>query len=725
MTKPAGRPHGLGRLGTVCSRRSVLVIGAWVLLLVATVAVSRAGGGTFSDNVDLPNTQSHTGAQLLTANEPAASGSTGTVVFHVAEGSLTDKSDAIQQSVRALRALPHVLSASDPLAGPSPIRVSSSAHSGEPQTAFSAVQFDVRPKTLGNGYLNSLHDATQPATAAGVQVEYGGALDELTNPPASDRASELIGFGVALAVLLIGFGSAFAAILPLVTALITVTIGVGLLGLAALGISFGSASPTLALMIGLGVGIDYGLFLTTRFRQFILDGYDAVTAAGRTTATSGYAVLVAAGTVSVALLGLYASGVTFIGQLGLAAVFTVVTAAAGAITLVPAGLGLLGRNIDRFTVRRPVAEAGNDSDGWHRYAHTVARRPWWFVALGVAVLAVLTIPLLSIRLGHIDDGAYPTSYTSKRAYDLISQAYGPGANGKLTVVVDMRPASEPAASVAGTLERQLAHTADVAHVTPFRPSKNNAILVGQVTPASGPQDSATTALFNRLVHTALPEALANSGAKGYVTGTTAGRIDFNDVLTSRLPIIIAVVVLTAFLLIMTAFRSLLLAVKAAVLNLLSIGAAYGVIVAVFQWGWGRNLIGVSENVPIESYVPMIMFAIIFGLSMDYEIFLLARVKEAYVANGDSVGAVGVGLASTARVITCAALIMISVFTAFVMSTSVVIKMLAIGLAASVLIDASIVRLILVPATMTLWGDASWWLPRWLDRVLPHIEPEGH
>ena len=707
-------PRGLRRIGVGAARHPVTVIVSWLVVLVALFIGQHLYGGTYSDNISLPSTQAQVGANLLTANDPAASGYGGLVVLHAPVGTVAARQAAVGQSVAALTRLPHVLSASDPLAPGSP------ALSADGRTAYISVQFTQNPKTLGSGYLASLDRATAPMRKAGLSVNYGGGLDQLTRPKPTDRKSEAIGFAVALIVLLIGFGSVLAAIMPLLTALISVGIAISLLGLVAAVITFGTSAPTLAVMIGLGVGIDYALFLTTRFRRLIADGIDPVTAAGHSVATSGSAVLVAASTVSVAMLGLYASGITFIGQLGLAAVFGVVTAAAGAITLVPAGLALAGRRIDRWHVRKPVSESSGTGDGWQRYARLAGRLPWLFLLAGVGVLVVLAIPLASIRLGHVGDGADPHSYTDKVAYDQIASAFGPGANGPLTVVIDVRHASSPPSAIATTVAGRLATVPNVAHVSPLHPTANQALLVGTVVPATGPQNAATTNLVHTLVNQTLPDALKGTGAKGYVTGQTAAYVQFSDTMSARLPIIIAVVVATAFLLILSAFRSPLLAVKAAVLNLLSIGAAYGVVVAVFQWGWGRSLIGVSENVPIESYVPMMMFAIVFGLSMDYEIFLLSRVKEAWDTTADAAGAVASGLADSGRVITCAALIMASVFIAFVGSTDVVIKMLAVGLAVSVLIDAVIVRLLLVPAVMNLLGRTAWWMPSWLDRAVPRI-----
>jgi len=426
---------GLERIGAACAGRPRRAIALWLLVLVVAVGLARVAGGTFSDKVELGGTQSNTGLKLVNENDKGAGGHTGLIVFHVGAGSLDSKQAQIETAIGEVRKLAHVESASDPLAK------ESGTVSSDGRTAYSTVHFDERTKTLGHGYIAKLQAATSAPRAAGVQVEYGGGLDELFRPSANDALSEVIGFAVALIVLLVGFGSVAAAILPLLSALLAVLVGVSLLTIAAGFMSFGTTAPTLALMIGLGVGIDYALFLTTRFRQQIADGVDPVPASAWTLATSGHAVLVAACTVSLALLGLYASGITFIGQLGLAAVIAVLVASAAALTLVPGGLGLLGRRIDSLSVRTPVAEAGAEQDGWHRYAREVAKRPWRFLIAGLLALAVLAIPLFSINLGHIDDGADPTSFTDKRAYDLIAQGFGVGANAPFTVVVDTRHAT--------------------------------------------------------------------------------------------------------------------------------------------------------------------------------------------------------------------------------------------------------------------------------------------
>ncbi|HLH99333.1 MAG TPA: MMPL family transporter, partial [Acidimicrobiales bacterium] len=473
---------------------------------------------------------------------------------------------------------------------------------------------------------------------------------------------------------------------------------------------------------GLGVGIDYALFLVTRHRQQVMDGADPVEAAARTVGTSGRSVLVAASTVIIAVLGLYASGIGFIGKLGLAASITVAVAALGAVTLVPALLGLAGAGIDRRRVRRrPVAEAAGEHPGWQRYAERVGAHPWRFLAAGIGLLLVLAIPVLSMHIGHVDDGADPPRFTDRRAYDALTAGFGVGANGPLQVVVDLGPAGHDG-TLPQSLRTALQQTTDVASVSPVTRSGDGAILTATVIPKTAPQSTATLHLLRSLQDGTLPRALGSSGATGYVTGSLAGQLEFRDQLADRLPLVIATVIAAAFVLLLLSFRSPLLALKAGLLNLLSIGAAYGVLVAVFQWGWGGPALGVNGTVPIESYVPMIMFAIVFGLSMDYEVFLLSRVRDVWNRTGDNHRAVAGGLAATARVITGAALIITSVFLAFLLSPVVVVKMLALGLGVSILVDATVIRLVVVPATMFLLGRANWWTPGWLRHLPDLLEP---
>jgi RND superfamily putative drug exporter len=705
----------LYRIGLASARHRAIVVIGWLVVLAGVVIGSHALGGVYSDNFTLPGTPAQQGADLLQAHRTSsAGGQSGYLVFAAKSGTVRSDRGAVEQAVANVRKLPEVLSASDPLA--------SSAVAPSGRIAYATVHFSVNPQQLGQSYLSRVSAAVAPARAAHVSVNYGGQLGAAAKTKGRDARSEVIGIAVALVVLLLGFGSLYAAALPIVSALAGAFAGLSALGMIAAATTFPQVSPTLAIMMGLGVGIDYTLFLATRHRQLVMDGVPPEQAAARSLETSGHAVLVAASTVIIALLGLYASGLTFIGKLGLAASITVAVAALSAITVGPALLAIAGTSIDRLRVRRPVAEASGAHAGWQRYAEFVGRHPWRCLMAGIAVLAMLAIPAFSMRLGHVDASADPPGSTAKVAYSELSAGWGPGANGPFTVVAKLGADTGDMAgglpALKAQLRTRLLQTPDVAEVSPVKTTPDGALVYATVLPRTGPQAAQTDTLMRVLQDDTLPSVLFPSGSTGYVTGSLAGQLQFRDVVSSRLPFIIAAVILAAFVILLLAFRSPVLAIKAGVANVLSIGASYGVVVAVFQWGWGSSLVGVSEKVPIESYVPMMIFAIVFGLSMDYEVFLLSRVRESWLSTGDNQQSVAHGLAGTARVITCAALIMASVFGAFLLSSSVIIKMLALGLGLSVLIDASVIRLLVVPATMFLLGRYNWWTPRWLDAVLP-------
>ena len=554
----------------------------------------------------------------------------------------------------------------------------------------------------------------------------------------SDLKSEIIGLSCALVLLLLMFGSVIAAAIPLVSAIFSVLAGLSLLGLLAAAVTFPTTAPTIATLLGLGVAVDYGLFLVARHREQLDSGMDVVTSAKQAAGTSGAAIVVAGCTVVVSILGLYLSGVAFVGSLGLAAAIVVVVTMLAALTLVPAFMGLVRGNVRALSARFRARRAGlsvreqaaqtaaatheqHEQGAFARWGRRVSARPWPWAVLSVAVLIVLAIPLFSIMLGQPDNGTNPTSDSSRRAYDLISQGFGVGVNGPLTVVVKLpKQSSSDNSSLLSTMQSDISKTSGVASVTPAAVNSDGTTAVFNVIPTTRPQATATANLVTTLRDDVLPKEHATS----YVTGTTAGAVDFTSQLTSRLAWVILAVVVISFILLTTAFRSVVIATKAAILNLLSIGAAYGVIVAIFEWGWGASLIGLHTTLPIPAYVPMLVFCIVFGLSMDYEVFLLSRVHEAWLVTRDAQRSVAIGIGATARVITTAAAIMIVVFTSFVLNPDPTVKMLAIGMAFAVLIDASLVRMILVPSIMSLLGEHAWWMPRWLEPIVPQLQLEG-
>jgi RND superfamily putative drug exporter len=722
----------LERVAAFAARRHWVVIVAWVLILGGALGASRAWGGTYVNNYTVSGTGSAAGLDRLNSHFPQQGGYAGQIVFRAAHGSVAADQSAVNQAVANVAKLPHVIKAVSPFSSAGAGAVAKSG-----TIAYASVSWKVNPDSLGTSYLSRLRTAVAPATRAGLQVAYGAGAGQI-GQTTGDRTSEAIGLGCALLLLVFMFGSLITAAIPLISAVFSVGAGLSLLGLLASAVQFPTTAPTIATLLGLGVAVDYGLFLVSRHREQLDTGMDVIASARQAAGTSGAAVVVAGSTVVVSILGLYLVGVSFVGSLGLAAALVVAVTMVAALTMVPALMGLVKGNVrslpDRIRARRSgisgaqqarqtsaATQERHERSAFARWGRMVSAHPWPWGAASVLILVVLAVPLFSITLGQPDNGTNPTSQSNRVAYDWIQQGFGVGVNGPLAVVVQVpKQSSSATQSLLSGMSRNVAAASGVASVGPAAVNSAGDTAVFNVIPTTRPQAGATTALVQRLRADVLPKSHVTT----WVTGTTAGAVDFTGRITSRMVYLILAVVAIAFVLLTVAFRSVVIAAKAAVLNLLSIGAAYGVIVAIFQWGWGASLVGIPTTLPIPAYVPMLVFCIVFGLSMDYEVFLLSRIHEAWVTTRDPHRAVAIGIGSTARVITTAAAIMIVVFASFVLSTDPTVKMLAIGMAFAVLIDASLVRMILVPSIMTLLGRHAWWMPRWLEPVVPHLQLEG-
>jgi putative drug exporter of the RND superfamily len=722
----------LERIAGVAARRHWVFIIAWVIILGGLLAAKSAVGGEYVNNYTISGSNSADGLNVLNSTFPQQGGYGGQIVFHASKGTVADQQSAVNQSVSNISKLPDVIKAVSPFASPN-----TGAVSKDGTIAYATVSWNVNPDSLETSYLDQLNNAVAPATKAGLQVAYGAGAGEI-GQKTSDTKSEVIGLACALVLLLIMFWSLVAAAIPLVSAIFSVLAGLALLALLARVVTIPTTGPTIATLLGLGVAVDYGLFMMARHREQLDAGMGVVASIRRAAGTSGAAIVVAGSTVAVSVLGLYISGVGFVGALGLSAAIVVVITMISALTLVPAFMGAARETVRALTSRVRAHKEGlsaqqqaaataaatreqHERSAFARWGRMVSAHPWPWGVASVAVLVVLAIPLFSITLGQPDNGTNPTTDSSRQAYDLISQGFGVGANGPLTVVVKLPDQSSSAnSSLLSTMQSNIAKTSGVASVTPAQVNSAGTTAVFNVIPTTRPQATQTTALVTTLRDQVLPKSPATS----YVAGTVAGGVDFTSQITSRLPWVILAVIVLSFLLLTTAFRSVVIATKAAILNILSIGAAYGVIVAIFNWGWAKSAIGLQSTLPIPAYVPMLVFCIVFGLSMDYEVFLLSRVHEAWLDTRDAHRSVAIGIGATARVITTAALIMIVVFTSFVINPNPVVKMLAIGMAFAVLIDASLVRMCLVPSVMTLLGSHAWWMPRWLEPVVPHLDLEG-
>jgi putative drug exporter of the RND superfamily len=701
----------LYRLGRRTAAHPFRTIGAWVLIAVAVFAWQGAAGGEPVNDFRVPGVESQQASDTLADQFPDFAGASGRVVFHVEEGRIDDPANraAVDDAVVRLADGPDVTLVGDPFDPAAP------TVSPDGRTAFAPVQYG--ELTVQPEHYDAVVEAIEPARDAGVQAEVSG---DIAWAATEVEGQEGIGLIVALIVLLVAFGSVIAAGVPIATALIGVAIGMAGLGIMSGFTDVPDTSPVLAIMIGIGVGIDYALFVVTRFRQHLHEGLPVTEAAGRANATAGQAVLFAGTTVVIAIVGLLLAGLPAVTTMGFAVAITVVVSMAIAVTLLPGLLGWAGTRIDRFAIhRRKATDAAHETLSG-RWAHRVGRRPGRYAVTALVGLLVLAAPVLALRVGFADDGNAASDTTQRKAYDLTTEAYGPGFNGPLTVVVE----DPTGGDAAGRVHDGLAATDGIALVSAPLTNEAGDTSVLFANPTTAPGDEATAHLLDEVRAEVLPDAVDGTGATAQVTGSTAFFEDLSTRISERLPLFIAAVVALSFVLLAIVFRSVLVPLKAAFMNVLSIGAAYGVIVAIFQWGWGKGLVGLDETVAINPFVPLIMFAILFGLSMDYEVFLLSRIREEWLRTGDSHTSVVDGLGATARVITSAALIMISVFLGFVVGDDVTIKMFGIGLATAVLLDATVVRMVLVPATMALLGNANWWLPGWLDRLLPHLDLEG-
>lgn len=713
----------LYRVGRACTRHRWRTVFAWLSIVIALVVAGRLAGGEFYDRISTPGSESKKAIELLSETFPTQAGGSMAVVFHSPSGSLDDPQNAASMTA-ALQSLAEI----DGVTQPYPALVLQKSSDGT--IASTTVRFEKESRELGSAAYKQVQEATKVASEAGVQVEFGGELPQFVERP-SPSGSEAIGLLAAMVILLFAFGSVIAMGLPIGTALFGLGAGIASITVVSAFVDMPSTAEVLATMVGLGVGIDYALFIITRHRAGLHRGLTVEDASARAIATAGQAVLIAGGTVVIAICGLAVAGVPIITFMGIGAAIVVAVMVLSSLTLLPALMGFAGHNIDRFGLpgMKKVSEnATKNRDGryhgWSRWSHHVSQHPAIYLVVGLLTVGALALPLLDLRLGQTDASQNPTTSTLRRSFDLLAEGFGPGYNGPLFLAIDATSSSVPAADLVERVRTQAESDPGVAAVLNGFVGPSGDAAVVQVIPKSAPQDAATTDLVNRLRSDVLPAAMGDSGGRVYVGGVTALFIDLGNRVSERLPFFIGCVVALSFLLLMIVFRSILVPLKAAIMNLLSIGAAYGVIVMVFQWGWGASLFGIHQSLPIVSFIPMFMFAILFGLSMDYEVFILSRIREEYNHSGDNTESVIVGLTATARVITSAALIMIAVFISFVFGGEPTIKMMGVGLCTAVFVDATIVRMVLVPASMRLLGDANWWIPKWLDRIIPNLDIEG-
>lgn len=712
------RVGALGRLAGAAHRHRVLVVVLWLAAVAAAVGLSATVSGDFRADYTARGSDSRAAQDLLAERFPALSGERVDVVVRSETGPVTAPAvrTEVERLLGEIATVPHVRGVQRPYEAPGAV-------SADGTTLRATVQLDAaNPDEMPVADTERIIALVEDAQRPGLQVAAGGQVVQQAQQ--GEIGSEGIGLAAAAVILLLVFGSVVAAGLPILVAVVGLGVSASLVGVVAAVVDVPDWSTSLAAMMGIGVGVDYVLLLVTRYREYLARGLSPRGATMATADTAGRAVLVAGSTVVVSLLGLFAMGLTAMRGAALVTIFAVGVVMLAAVTLLPALLGFVGRRIDRLRIPGLRPSAADSPRLGARWSRVVQRRPWTALTAGVIVLGVLALPFLGIRYGFPDAGNDPAGSTTRQAYDMLSDGFGPGANGPLLLAASDGSPSEQSdraeggvLSVLGALRDTVAGTPGVAAVLPPQANPAGDAAVMTVLPATSPQSEAT----KQLVRTLRAEV---AGTGVHVGGVTAAGIDSTDDTSSRLPLLVGGVVGLSFLLLLTVFRSITVAVKAAVLNLLSLAAAYGVVALVLQGGWAGRLIGIDTETPLPAFIPVLMFAVLFGLSMDYEVFLLTRIREQWLRSRDNSASVAGGLAATARVVTAAAAIMVAVFAAFVPSPQVFLKVIGVGMAAAILIDATVVRMVLVPAAMQLLGRANWWLPGWLDRILPRVRVEG-
>jgi putative drug exporter of the RND superfamily len=711
------------RLASWCFRHRYLTVASWVVALVALVGIHAAAGSAFTDNFKLPHTQSFDAIRLLQKADAHASGETDQLVIATDHGKVTDPAvrARAEQLFKKIEALPFVASVESPFTAETSKQIAPSGQIGFANVTFTNA---ANQNKITAADARHFDDLITSASGDGVQFQAEGNIAEAGNRNNSGSGLEF-GFLAAAVVLFIAFGSFTAMMLPLVTAGVSLGAGTAVVGLLSHAINIATFSTELALLIGLGVGVDYALFIVTRYKQALKRGASREEAVVESIDTSGRAVLFAGLIVCIAMLGMFALGVDFLYGVAIAAAVTVAFTVIAALTLLPALLAILGKWVPRRRERRALRDGKLsttvESPSWVRWTGWMTKRPAVVATVAALVMIIFALPFFSIRLGSADAGTDPTNTTTRQAYDLLARGFGPGYNGPLELVAQINSpeqlqafnrVEQAVAKSPGVVGSTGVHVLEPGHGRPT-------VAIASVYPEGSPQSKSTSDLLNRVRNEIIPAASKGSGLNVLVGGTTAIFEDFGHVLSAKLPLFIGIVVLLSFLLLMAVFRSLVIPLTAAVMNLLSAGAAFGIITAIFQKGWFGGTTG-----PIETFVPVLMFPILFGLSMDYEVFLISRIYEEWHRRRDNTEAVAHGLAATGRTITAAAAIMVLVFGSFVLGGERIIELFGVGLASAVALDALIVRSALVPALMIKIGKANWWLPAWLDRLIPRLNVEG-